>query len=481
MTIDMKGESNQYETSIYLLFLLLHTVLFCLIANLHEVKLTYTILILSSLLFSLFTIFYLNKPVYLLYHLVFCIVFQNILIGLGNNFTDYQDNGSNIKLLLVYKELFASIVLVLLFLKYKNNIKLLSFEKVIYPLFLVIALSFVLSSSPTLESKLFYLRQFTILFISYFIGRLIYYGLKNNLQDLYKLIKFIIALGVFTVFIGFIFNLFDLDSYIWNEWMNIDIVLQAKGVQGGLPNWSTPLGNFVVPRMFSIFYDVINFSYFILVALCCSLMLKRNNSLIFIRAFLLLGLFLTLGKGALGIYSIVLVWVFFLYSIKLKPKIFILPLLIVLTVCFIVAYNIDFRSSAIVHFNGFILPLISSYEYPLGNGVGAGGIYYAMLSGISAWDLSHLGTESFFGSLIYQLGYPGLVLYLIFFIGCINFLLKNAYNNEINYLLIVLSGILFATFIISLFQEATLGINYTGILTIIIGYTVSRILEPKLL
>ena len=479
LTLNNRIENTQGITVIYILFLILHTLLYCLIANLQDVKVSYSLMILSSFMFSLLIVFYLNKPIYLLYHLVFSIVFQNLLIGLGNNFTDYQENGNNIKLLLVYKELFAFIILSLLYLKYMKYIKFLKFEKIVIPLILFLTMSFIFSTSTNLENRFFYLRQYSIVFVSYFIGRLIYYGLKNNVKELYKLIKFIVALGILSVFMGFIFYFIDRDLYIWNDWLNLNIVLQAKGIPDGLPNWDTPLGPFVVPRMFSIFFDVISLSYFILVALCCTLFLKRNISVIFIRAFLLLGLILTFGKGVLGIYLLVLIWIFCLYVIKLKPKAFILPFLFFLAACFLVAYNSDFRSSAIVHFNGFIQPLINSYQFPLGNGLGSGGIYYAMLAGISAWNLSHLGTESFFGSLIYQLGYPGILFYLIFFIGCIRFLLKNAYKYGVNYQLIVITGILFAILMISLFQEATLGINYTGLLVIIIGFTISRLFEQE--
>ena len=460
-------------------FLMLHIILYSLIANLQEVKLSYIFLILTTFMFTFFAIFYLNKPEFLLYHLVISIVFQNLLIGLGNNITDYQNNGNNIKVLLIYKEVLAVFILSLLYFRYKKYIKLLKFEKVIFPFFLFLALSFLFSENTNLENQFFYLRQYSIVFVSYFIGRIIFFGMRNNSKNLYKIIKFIILLGVLSVFIGLIFYLIDRDLYIWNDWLNLNIVLQAKGLQDGLPNWYTPLGNFIVPRMFSIFFDVINLSYFILVALCCSLLLKRNISIILIRAFLLLGLLLTLGKGALGIYLLVIIWVFFLYIIKLKPSTFIFPLLSLLTVFFIIAYNSEFRSSAIVHFNGFIQPLLNSYQYPLGNGLGSGGIYYAMLAGIPAWNLSYMGTESFFGSLIYQLGYPGIIFYLIFFIGCIHFLLKKAYNNKNNYNLIVLSGVLFSILIISLFQEATLGINYTGILIIIIGFTISNLIEHE--
>jgi hypothetical protein len=436
-------------------------------------------LVLNSFVFTYLITFYFKKPEYLLYHLVFSIVFQNVLVGLGNTFTHYQTNGENLKLLFIYKELFAGMIFFFLFIKYKKEFKLLKYEKIVIAFILWVLVSFVISSGADFENKFFYLRQYCILFVSYFIGRFIYFGFKTNPKRIYFVLKLTVWLGVVSVIFGFLFYFIDRNSPIWKEWFNIDFVLQAKGIPDGKPNWDTPIGNLMLPRMFSIFFDVISLSYFILVALCCSLLLRRTMSVIFIRCFLLSGLILTLGKGAFGIYMIVLTWVYFLYTVKIRPRTFIAPLLISAVAFFLVAYNSGVKSSAIVHFDGFILPLLNSYMHPIGNGLGSGGVYYAMTAGINAWELSAMGTESFLGSLIYQLGYPGLLCYLIFFIGCINYLLKNAYTKTIDYKLIVLSGIMFALIITSSFQEATLGINYSGILTILVGFTISQLMNEQ--
>ncbi|MBA9039362.1 hypothetical protein HNP21_002469 [Bacillus aryabhattai] len=463
----------------YLLFLSLHSLLYCYISNLHNVKIGYVFLVLNSMFFVILITSYFKQPVFLLYHLVFSIVFQNVLVGIGNTFTDYQISGMNVKLLFIYKELLSGFILVYLFTRYPKTLKLIKFEKVFIPLVIWIGISTIMPSVANLESKFFYIRQYLMVFVCYFLGRLIYFGLKNNPKKIYSVFKMTIWLGVLSVICGIIFNLIGRDSHVWQDWFNLKYVLEAKGLEGGDPNWDTPLGPYLVPRMFSIFFDVITASYFLMAALICTLFMKRNIPLIFIRVILFVGLLLTLGKGALAIYLLILVWIFFLYIVKIRPRTFVAPLMSFLTIFFLIAYNSGFRSSAIVHFEGFIQPLLNSPTHPFGNGIGSGGVYYAMLEGIPAWEVSSMGTESFLGSLLYQLGYPGMLFYLIFFIGCIKYMLNFAYKGKIEYKLIVLTGIMFALLLVSSFQEATLGLNYSGILTIIVGFAISLLQERE--
>lgn len=474
LPIDYNNSYNMDKTLVcYLGYLILHTLLYCLIANLQDAKIGFIMLLLNSLIFVILFTSHFKKPVYLLYHLVFSIVFQNVLVGIGNTFSDYQTNGNNIKLLFIYKEVLAGFILIYLFMQYKKSFKLIKFEKIFIPLVVWVGISFILPSVASSESKFFYTRQYLMVFVCYFLGRLVFFGLKNAPKKIYSVLKMSIWLGVFSVIVGIIFYFIDRNSHVWQDWFNLTYVLQAKGLEGGNPNWDTPLGSYMMPRMFSIFFDVITLSYFLMVALVCTLFMKRTIPIVVIRVILFSGLVLTLGKGALGIYLLILVWIFFLYVVKIRPRTFITPLMSFLTIFFLIAYNSSFKSSAIVHFEGFIQPLLNSYLHPLGNGIGSGGIYYAMLEGIPAWEVSSMGTESFLGSLLYQLGYPGFLFYLIFFIGCIRYILKFAYKGKIDYKLIVLSGIMFALLLVSSFQEATLGLNYSGILTIVVGFTVS--------
>ena len=57
------------------------------------------------------------------------------------------------------------------------------------------------------------------------------------------------------------------------------------------------------------------------------------------------------------------------------------------------------------------------------------------------------------------------------------YLLNYAYKRIIEFKYILLSGVMFSLFVISLFQEATFGLNYTGVLIIMVGFAVSKIQE----
>ncbi|WP_187287744.1 hypothetical protein [Heyndrickxia coagulans] len=383
-----------------------------------------------------------------------------------------QTSGYNIKLLMIYKEIYAVIILGLLFLKYK--IKLYKYEKIIFPLLLWVIVSYFFSDI-NVENKLYYSRQFLILFVSYFLGRYLYLAIKGNDYKIKSFIRLVLLMGFFAVAVGFFFLILNNDLYIWKDWFNIGFIMEAKGTAyTDYPDFRTSLGPYYLYRMFSFFFDAINLSYFILVSICCSFLFK-SKYIIFIRLFLFVGLILTFGKGALGILILVSIWLIFLFKFKLNPKLFLFIYLSFIFLAFLFIEGSSFRSSIGVHIAGFISPLINSIHFPLGNGIGSGGVYYAMSHNIRAWNLTDMGAESLIGSLIYQLGYPGLLLYFIFFIGFIKKLLNKAYQgNKINFNYILFSGIIFSVFLISFFQEATLGLNYTGILIIISSFMLEK-------
>ncbi|MGM7721730.1 hypothetical protein [Metabacillus sp. Hm71] len=462
---------------IYLVFLLIpHILLYTLISNLHELSIPFAGLILVSFIMVLLFVNYFKTPIYLFYHLVFLIASQNILAGLGMNLFEYQVNGENIKMLMVYKEVFAILLIAALYIRYAKNFNLIKFEKLL-PFFIIYLLYSFVTSSADMESKFYYMRGFAILFVSYFLGRLLFFAIKKHQHRVNTLLSFVVVLGIISVIFGFLFFIIDRSSHIWKEWFNLGYVMQAKGTAyTDHPDWSTPIGQYYIPRMFSFFFDTINLSYFIMSAIICSLFLK-SKLMFMVRFLLFIGLLWTLGKGALGILVLVYVWIIALYRIKFHPRFFITTFISAIVFVFFFLKNSGIKSSIIVHFNGFIEPLLNSPTHPLGNGIGNGGVYYAMKYNISPLSILHMGAESFFGTMIYQLGYPGTIIYVLFLVGCIRYLLKLAYSElpKIDFTYIALSGIVFALFTISLFQEATFGLNYTGILLILVGFYISKV------
>lgn len=459
----------------FLLLFLPHTILYMLMSNLQNVTWMYALLVLYTAVMCIIFIEKFEAPMYLLYHLMVVILFQNAFAGLGMSLFHVQNDGNNLKLLMVYKEVYALMLIALLWMKYRKNFKLIKYEWVV-PLFVIfMGISFVISPADT-ESKFYYLRGFAIIFVSYFLGRLIYHGIKRDPQSIQKVAWFVIWLGVLTVAFGYLFMFVDRSSNFWKDFFSLGHVMVAKGTEyTDHPDWATPLGSLYIPRMFSFVFDAIMASYFIMTALVCTYFIK-DRLIIIIQIFLLSGLLFTLGKGAMMIWALILMWTIPLYNIKLKPKGFIAFFVTCIFAGFFILKESGVKSSIIVHFNGFIEPLLNSPTHPIGNGLGNGGVYFAMKNNILAYDLSYMGAESFFGAMLYQLGYPGTFLFMFFVIGCIRYLLKLAYSKaKIDYKYIVLSGIMFSLFIISLFQEATFGINYTGILVVFVGYYISHV------
>ncbi|MDE5054913.1 hypothetical protein NDK25_22110 [Niallia taxi] len=473
---EQKSEiSTQGLIAYFMLLLIPHTVLYMVISNFHDIKLGFFFLIIYSAFMAFLFIQHFEIPHYLLVHLIYLTAGQNALAGLGMSLFDTQTDGNNIKMLMVYKEVFAIILVVLLFFKFRKQLKLLRYE-ISVPLFIVFILLNFATSSADMESRAYYLRGFCIVFISYFIGRLLFFSMKNKQINMQKIMGYVVAFGVVATTVGFIFDLIDRNSPFWKDWFSMGYIMQAKGTMyTDFPDWRTPIGDYYIPRMFSFFFDAINISYFIMTAMICSLFI-RDRGMMFVRFFLFCGLIMTFGKGAIGIYACVIFWNICLYNLRLPVKPFVTAMVLGVTGAFFVLKGSGIKSSIIVHFDGFIMPLLNSPTHPLGNGIGNGGVYYAMKNNILAYDISHMGAESFFGTMLYQLGYPGTIFYMVFIIGSIGYLLKAAYvKGGIDYNYIVLSGVFFALFTVSLFQEATFGINYTGVLTIMIGFYISKI------
>lgn len=475
-TLLFRSSEREKFLPIYLIFPFFIQFLFImLMVNYTQITTLYIINVFVTIIYSFLYIFYFKTPIYLLYHLILIIISQNLLIGLGNVFSENQTSGQNLKLALVYKEVFAIIFVLFLFIKFKNNLRLFRFEKIFLGIVLIVLLSFFVSSA-TLDAKAYYIRVFLILFVSYAIGRLLFFGFRNKAIDLENVYSIVVKSGVIVAVIGFLFMMIGNDSPIWSEWFNFGIIQEAKrGVFESHPDFMTQLGALILPRMFSIFFDPISLGYFLATALLCTWLRKRNNPIT--QWILAAALLCTLVKGAIGVVLITYVWIIALKFLKLKPRNIIILFISVIIISFIILFNIDIKSSSDVHMAGLIEPILNSHNIPFGMGLGNGGNYYAIQSGISAWFVTHTGAESFFGVLLYQLGYPGVLLFLGFFIGAVVTMLKYStkHSGELRGKYIIASGILFSLLIASLLQESTFGINFSGILLIIIGIYFSRI------
>lgn len=119
------------------------------------------------------------------------------------------------------------------------------------------------------------------------------------------------------------------------------------------------------------------------------------------------------------------------------------------------------------HFLGLVFGILNSLETPfLGHGFGTAGfsslLYYEKIGNIGPFKNFNSvylnGNESAVGIIAYQIGFTGLLLYLIFYFGYFNRLLKHKRN---------MMALVFIGFIFSLFlSESVLSLTVTSILLI---------------
>ncbi|MFC4811400.1 hypothetical protein [Paenibacillus sp. GCM10023250] len=467
--------SNDKSVLLYLCYPLLFQIAAMLLTvNLLDIKLSLLFIVLNAVIFTYLFIYYINNITLMIINIIIMISFQNLFIGLGDMLSAYQSSGLALRPLLIYKEIISVIVLVLLYLKTNKKIRINNYEKIV-PVLVIYLLIELLISGAQMESKLYYLRTYLIPFVCYLIGRMAYFEMKTK-SGIKPIINTVTVIGVMAVVIGFIFLLISVDSSLWRDIFHLGLISEAKtGRYEDFPRWYTPIGPLYLRRMFSFFFDSISLSYFLITSLICS-MLIRKRIMLPIQLLLFAGLIFTFGKGAIGMLLILMVIIICIHYMKINAKWFVTAFLVVMGIAYEFVYNFNFRSSASVHFDGLMGPLMNIFYSPLGHGLGIGGNYFAILNNVKAWDISSTGAESFIGVMIYQLGFPGIVMFLFFFISMMRNLLS-AYataDSEERFRYIVLYATAFSILIASLFQESTMGLNYTGILFMLIGFYVSK-------
>ncbi|ANY71703.1 hypothetical protein BBD41_03400 [Paenibacillus ihbetae] len=424
-------------------------------------------------------VFILERTMLMFIHLFVLIVTQNLTIGIGMTFTNIEIGSDSLKFLLINKEIFAIVFLLCMLIRYINKIRLYKYELTIPLVFGVSFLSFIISDA-SFDAKAYYLRTLFIIFVAYAIGRILFFSFYNKKIELNRVLSFVSYTGLLVAIIGFGMMMLPKYTYIWQDWFNLGVITETKtGKYSPYPNWSTPLGSLIFPRMFSIIFDPICLGYILATSLLCYII--KGNRMPFVTPILATALLFTLVKGAIAIVIISLLWTLFLRNKKIPPLPIVLTFIAATIAVFYILPYTGFKSSHDVHFNGFIEPILNLPQNLIGEGLGNGGNYYSMKVGIPAWELSYMGTESVIGVLVYQLGLPGLIPYVSFFMLLTSNLMKHSYvlkcKERILYTL--LSGIVLSIFLAGMLQESALGINYTGILMAIIGFYVSKMSQNK--
>ena len=347
-----------------------------------------------------------------LFLLVLILSLQPIMTMLISEFI----GGLGVKILVASKDIFAGALLSILFLKNINKIK---FHAVDYAALVFLLIHVYHFWSPVgIFVRVLSFREGFMIIAYYFIGRLL---LLNRIQFIWVLRMFIV-LALFVAIFGFI-ERFIFSEEIWNYLGALEYEVAKKGEvnlnHGNLVpgKYFTFIGAEVKRRMVATIGDAASFSRFLsfpmLIIFYLGTLLfpsPRNRPLmILIGIILASSILLSFGRGGLLICIVGL-------SILLFNKKPVLSLLILIPGLLLLAQLTIFdiqSGSAFRHITGFMRGYNALVAMPLGHGLGTSGgkaLYYAQD------EVEEKVSESYFGSLAYQLGLPGLITYFAFFI-----------------------------------------------------------------
>ena len=266
----------------------------------------------------------------------------------------------------------------------------------------LLSVYFIASSAPV-EARMAYLRSFLLPPTIFMAGYL------SSVRDKYVYRKIVhISIGVSVI--GILFYCIPVDFWVNNA--NIFLNYKYGGTTDfGIPgSWITSFLNTRILRLGGTFLDPIAFGYWLAVLFIISFVYLRKSIFTLVFGSLIL---LTFSKGAmLGAASAVLAAR--LYSSKrITSRLLYIGILAMVAVAASLLVH-EGKGSFFVHMAGLVGGLGSALSTPLGNGLGAGGNWAGILGDDKTHTLLETGAESALGTIGYQLGMVGIVLFVLF-------------------------------------------------------------------
>ena len=352
-----------------------------------------------------------------------------------------------------------------------------SITNILMALFMFLLLFSFVTSSASFYSKILTIRQLLLPFVCVYFGVCV--GKENSLF-FKKSVKYIVYLGLFTAIIGLL-EFFWLKNTLWPY----EMIFQYETNKGTVFVFynNVPLNYYtwdyydifggVVRRLVSTFADpLITGHYLFLSFVLCSSDSCTIKYKPLVKFILFISSLLTFSKGVFICYLIYFIFIYLKKKSYLKFKtlltFFPIALLFSVLILNIAAKSIIPNSSVVIHLDGFISGIFDSSVF--GYGIGKAGVMTYVVGG---GDLN-LTSESFIGVLTIQLGYLGLLIFVLYFY----FLILNLFHNyrENKSINIILSLVLLCSVLVeSLFSESSIGIVGTGIYFIYSGiYSTKR-------
>jgi len=437
----------------------------------------YAFSIFQILTIFLFHRYVFNAPEVFAKLFVFIVALQNIAIGLALNLNIFIPRTSvmvlisfsSVYVLMIY---FFACIFGLTGRKATN--KLLNFEFIALTFIFLVGCYFFVGKG-ALFSKLGYLRNFTLFFFIYLLGKV---SVKNE-RSMQDFLNFIFALSLVLCIFGFI-ERFVLKEDFWLNTVNIWRIDQAKSLkfkEGSLPGvFTTDFLKLRFMRLASTFGEPVNASYFFSFTTIAALMSRKK----LLAAINCLALFLTLGKGGILIFLLASASIFCAEILTKKRFTFKKAMMVLASfIPFIYLYAKNFGGSVLRHISGLSYGMNNLMRHPLGHGLGVGGNWGSIFDAEQWRRIKSIsGAESLIGTVSYQMGVIGLIVYICFFGAAIAYFFnryrlflskKDTYLARSNlFVAVTMMGI----FLVSFFQENTFGPQAGGIFFVFMGIVV---------
>ena len=378
---------------------------------------------------------------------VILLLFQNFSIGIGAHI-----GGNMSGTLSLLTQVPFMFICVAYFIVLTRTFEKLSKIDILFFVYIVLCIFFFFLGDGGMMAKLVYFRNFTVFYMGFFVGKY-YLSTKERREDFFN---FFINVSIIAAVFGMVGLVLGRPFYFL---IGVPEVYEAKqylAFRDGIPgNFMTLFMGKWVNRQAGLYYDPVNFSYYMALACIMAFALKRKKVFIFF----LICEAMTFGKGGFMILGLSVCYVvaqkifqklFSKVDIKILHKIIVACAIfgiVGLSVFIHIFYKDDFGTYN--HFYGIITGVEATIDSPLGNGLGTAG-NLIKTADVRSQAISETGLVN----MAYQIGVFGTILF-----GCIltstSKGILECYRKKRENKYLIFAFLPIVILIVSLFQENT--------------------------
>lgn len=402
--------------------------------------LTFLSIAICSLLFA-----YLNcgkiNPKYIPRLVIILLLFQNLGIGIGAHL------GNNTSSSLSFMTQIPTLMILIsyLFCLFRSNLTKLDG---LYFILIGICTIFMFVGNGGLSAKITYYRNFLIFYMAFVIGK----KSLTNKKDIDEFLTFFLYISVFAVIFGFLGWIIGKPFYQMTGVLEVYSAKQYSAYRNGLPgNFQTIFGGTWVNRFASLYYDPVNFSYFMTLSTLIAFIQRKW------KLFIIFGVceFLTFGKGGFLILGLTLICIRAQSLFKKTNKRIIRRIIILGAVCGVagLVYLIQTRFAndfgTFNHFYGMLTGLEAVKNNPMGNGLGTAGNLIKTAQ-LNSQEISETGLLN----MAYQIGVLGATIFCALFLSTASGAFR-IYRRTNHRLCLLCTYLPLVLLIVSVYQENT--------------------------